>query len=332
MMPKIVYIKLFESCNANCIMCDCSKKDIPNVIHSKLFSVIHNLLQLNVKEVRITGGEPLLYTKLEELIEQFSNNKIRVRIMTNGFFLTHNRLKSLVQAGMNELFVSLDGSNFKTHDYIRGVPNLFNRIIKGLIEAKRLSEKYELLIGVTSIIMSNNYRQFINIFNILNNIGCDFWAWNIVKDRPNYLLSISQIYEFYEIAYKIKEMSINSNLKLILPLEYDDKINVKIYGVSDEEIKRSVKGIYPANVECKVLENMVYLDMQNSMIYPCPCTIYRNKTLGRCFDFNNNRLDLLWKNNEYKKVRFLFSKFSQTLCKGCEPALRFFHQNLERLD
>ena len=115
-------ISVTDRCNFRCSYC--MPKHIFNQNHTFLkhsqllsFEEINRLakafLNLGVKKIRITGGEPLLRRHLENLIEQLAQLKTldgtppELTLTTNATLL-EKKAKALKDAGLNRVTVSLD--------------------------------------------------------------------------------------------------------------------------------------------------------------------------------------------------------------------------------
>lgn len=62
----------------------------------------------NTQTISIAGGEPLMYPKLNTLIEYISNKGLKTKIYTNGIALNQKRLTKLKEAGVTEVIVHID--------------------------------------------------------------------------------------------------------------------------------------------------------------------------------------------------------------------------------
>lgn len=72
----------------------------------ELISAMHSIL--NLKSIRLTGGEPLLYDELIPLIQQIKTLGIDdIRMTTNAFYLK-GKVKDLQAAGLRAINISLD--------------------------------------------------------------------------------------------------------------------------------------------------------------------------------------------------------------------------------
>lgn len=71
-----------------------------------IISCLHQ--KLNLKSIKITGGEPLLFAEIEDLVSGIKQIGVpQVSLTTNGFLLKR-KAKSLKRAGLDAMNVSLD--------------------------------------------------------------------------------------------------------------------------------------------------------------------------------------------------------------------------------
>ena len=82
---KYLRLSVTSSCNLKCIYCNFSSKElIPSENERLTLKAIENIVEesakLGIKSVRITGGEPLLYNRLTELISKLKKQKRSVAI------------------------------------------------------------------------------------------------------------------------------------------------------------------------------------------------------------------------------------------------------------
>jgi len=92
-----------------------------------------SLIHLGVRQVVLSGGEPLLNRDLPAILDFFRALGIHVTLLTTGLLL-HKRAALLVE-GVDDIIVSLDGPA-AIHDAIRRVPRAFDTINRG-VEAIR---------------------------------------------------------------------------------------------------------------------------------------------------------------------------------------------------
>jgi GTP 3',8-cyclase len=113
---KSLRISLLNSCNFACTYCtDGKAQDTPLNHHAtkqstnaflQQIQALHEQLQL--EDVRLTGGEPLLHPQLLEIVAGIKALGIKkIKLTTNGFLLS-NKIEALKNAGVTDINISLD--------------------------------------------------------------------------------------------------------------------------------------------------------------------------------------------------------------------------------
>ncbi|KYG80150.1 hypothetical protein MB14_16545 [Roseivirga ehrenbergii] len=108
--------------------------------------------------------EPLVYPHLIESLEYARKKELHTSVTTNALTLPH-KAKALVDAGLNELFISLDGPE-DVHNYIRGHKSSFQRAVKGIESV--LDQGLGPEIGVFCVITEWNIgrlKEFVDFFS-----------------------------------------------------------------------------------------------------------------------------------------------------------------------
>lgn len=153
----IAYIELTRACNLKCKHClNNSGTSMNNQLTTEeLVSLVKNLSESGIQEIRFTGGEPLVFKNIYELIKLATDNGIYTSIGTNGTLIIEEIAKKLKLAGLKKAVVSLDGTE-KMHDYIRGKGN-YLKTINGI----RNLENEGIEVRVNSVIMKTNMEDVI---------------------------------------------------------------------------------------------------------------------------------------------------------------------------
>ncbi|MDR0468031.1 MAG: GTP 3',8-cyclase MoaA [Campylobacteraceae bacterium] len=142
-------VSVTERCNFRCQYC------MPNtpfswVPHEKIltyeemFLFIKIAIDEGINKIRITGGEPLVRPNLEVLIKMISDYKedIDLALTTNAFFL-ENQAKSLYDAGLKRVNISLDSLK---KDVILEISKIdaLEKILRGIDKAQEVGLKIKL--------------------------------------------------------------------------------------------------------------------------------------------------------------------------------------------
>ena len=85
-------------------------------------------------------GEPMLVKNLPKMVRYLKDRGTYVLFNTNGTVLNERNGRALIDAGLDELRVSLDASNAKSYLAVRG-KDYFNRILKNVRAFRDLQER-----------------------------------------------------------------------------------------------------------------------------------------------------------------------------------------------
>jgi cyclic pyranopterin phosphate synthase len=95
-------------------------------------------VELGIQKIRLTGGEPMMRRDIEQIIFKLSQFKKRgledLALTTNGYFLPH-RARSLKQAGLDRITISLDSLKREVFKQMTGI-DVLDRVLEGIRAAK----------------------------------------------------------------------------------------------------------------------------------------------------------------------------------------------------
>jgi len=106
--PILVHIIPMRRCNLDCGYCneyDEVSKPVPLEEMKDRLSI---LAGMGTSIITISGGEPLMHPELEEIVRETRKHKMIAGMITNGFLLSKERIKSLNEAGLQHLQISID--------------------------------------------------------------------------------------------------------------------------------------------------------------------------------------------------------------------------------
>lgn len=120
-------------------------------------------------------GEPLLNPEIYKMIAYAKKHDIFVNTSTNSFFLTKENAKRIVESGLDEIIISLDGASEETYKKYRKKGN-FSRVVgamKTLVLEKKKSGSKNPKIKVQFIIMRHNEHEIEKAIKLAGDIGAD---------------------------------------------------------------------------------------------------------------------------------------------------------------
>jgi MoaA/NifB/PqqE/SkfB family radical SAM enzyme len=106
--PLLVHIVPVRRCNIDCGYCNEYDKVSQPVPFETLERWVDKLAELGTSVVACSGGEPLLHPELERLIVRIRRHGMIAGLITNGYLLSEKRIKSLNDAGLDFLQISID--------------------------------------------------------------------------------------------------------------------------------------------------------------------------------------------------------------------------------
>ena len=129
-------------CNSRCITCDIWRRDeykhTPESPLEYRLDLLRQLKAIGIKSIDFTGGEPLLYPGLPELIQHASRMGFVTALTTNG--LLYPRHAEVLRGNVTFLNFSVDSPRPDEHDRIRGVP-CFDKTLAAVELARSLGER-----------------------------------------------------------------------------------------------------------------------------------------------------------------------------------------------
>lgn len=131
----ILLLNVHESCNCRCLMCDIWKRPAGAELSLDLLARLRGSLRtLGVRHVVLTGGEPLLHSRFEDICSLLREQDIRITLLTSGLLL--QKRAENVAAWVDDVIVSLDGPE-DVHDSIRRVKRGFELIRSGIFSVRQ---------------------------------------------------------------------------------------------------------------------------------------------------------------------------------------------------
>jgi len=117
---------------------------------------------LGVKEIFITGGEPLLLEDIAEILLSCAS-AAPTTVLTNGMLFTGRRAESLRALHRDRIIlqISLDSATPDQHDLHRG-PGTWARTRKGIQHARALGFRVRLAATVSTDAQAEAFRQFLD--------------------------------------------------------------------------------------------------------------------------------------------------------------------------
>lgn len=216
-------IAITNKCNAACRHCDVGRQktdfgmaknyDRDECLAPAQWQEILDRLQ--VTRVHISGVEPLLYPKLDTLLQLISEKR-EVWLTTNG--LLYEKWKAALRLYCANIAVSIDG--IEAHDKIRGVNGIFVKAIGAVVDLKVWKKD----VRVSFAICPDNQAEMTAVYDL-----CERLFVPVVFNHYNYIAGQANDY------YDLKEIEVDL---LLFDIEHCKTASFLPMLKSTEELRR----------------------------------------------------------------------------------------------
>lgn len=134
-------MSITQRCDLNCFYCHKEGEDYKaatEMTPEEIERAVRMVTSFGVRDVKLTGGEPLLRKEVLEIVRRISGISLvrEVAMTTNGVHLKQ-LAKALKENGLKRVNVSLSTLKPETYKTITGT-NVLNKVIDGIKEASRV--------------------------------------------------------------------------------------------------------------------------------------------------------------------------------------------------
>ena len=177
-----VYIEPTNACNLECRACIRNVWDEPvGLMSGKTFDrIVEGLNSFSPRPTVFFGGfgEPLFHPKIVNMVARAKALGTTVELITNGTLLTKEMSRQLIGAGLDMLWVSLDGATPESYADVRlgaALPEVLTNL-RGLRNALVLSDDTDLYsakphIGIIFVAMKRNISDLPSVMRLGYQLG-----------------------------------------------------------------------------------------------------------------------------------------------------------------
>jgi MoaA/NifB/PqqE/SkfB family radical SAM enzyme len=174
-LPRSIYIEPTSRCNEFCQQCPrtlLSREDDRDLSYDNFRYIVDQFPVL--ERVVLHGlGEPLLNKELPRMISYLKARGTYVLFNSNGIALTEKRGQSLIDAGLDEYRLSMDGSSRETYAHVRGV-DAFDKIwrnIRAFTKMQRAQDVSKPAVSLWFTAMRENLHELPGLIELASDAG-----------------------------------------------------------------------------------------------------------------------------------------------------------------
>jgi len=155
-------------------------------------------IPLGLKQVKFTGGEPLLHPDFMKMADYATEKGIRAWMETNGTLLTAEIACYLKDnTSLNFISVSLDGAIASTNDGFRNVKGSFDQAIRGIEFLVKAGYKPQIIMSL----FKGNSKEIEAMVKLAVDMGCGSLKFNIIQSsgRGEKLVKDEKLLSIHEL-------------------------------------------------------------------------------------------------------------------------------------
>jgi radical SAM protein with 4Fe4S-binding SPASM domain len=170
--PSLRYLELMltERCNLCCRHCYLGETGERELPLDAVLQTLKEFQQMQGLRVLLSGGEPLLYSRWEELNNRLPEFELRFVLLSNGLLMTDRVIHHLK---VHEVQLSLDGLE-SGHDFLRG-PGTWKKTVACLENLQ--ADGVE--VSVATMVHQGNRRELAEMQIWLQKLGIREWNLDI---------------------------------------------------------------------------------------------------------------------------------------------------------
>jgi len=177
--PESLSIEPTNLCNLKCPECPSGNNGLtrPRLFLSEADykSIIDQSSKFLVYLQLFFQGEPFLHPRLFDFISYATSKNIYTGTSTNGQFLTHENSKKIVQSGLHQLIISIDGTTQEVYEKYRvgGSIELVKSGISNIVYAKHELNSQTPYLVMQFVVFKTNEHQISDVKALAKELKVD---------------------------------------------------------------------------------------------------------------------------------------------------------------
>jgi MoaA/NifB/PqqE/SkfB family radical SAM enzyme len=307
-VPKLRYVDICvsASCNLKCEHCfsenfkNRDTKDLSwrqkELSLDEWQEILCACKQAGALSFGITGGEPLLYDKLNDLIRIVGPSDAYITINSNGTLFDEQKARELRSLGVDAMLFSLDSADAGFHDNFRHMKSAFDKTL----DAVRLALRYRFKVCVVCTVSHENCKSqgVVSLVDLTKKLGvmliisraAPVGRWRgrldvlLTDDDQKYIYSLVNQHPHVRTDFEtnILKYGCSAGAEKLYITSYGDVLPCPFMHISFgnllkiplETIRNNMMrqlGTYAPT--CYVAENKDFINKHLSRTFDCPCVV-----------------------------------------------------------
>lgn len=175
--PVSVSIEPTTACNLSCPECPSGLKQFTRKTGNLKVEMNRNILnELGNRLLYINyyfQGEPFINSHIFEMINDASKRNVYTSTSTNAHFIDESVAKQIVDSGLNQLIISIDGTTQETYESYR-IDGKLSKVLEGtknIIKARGAAKHLKVVFQF--LVVKANEHQIEDVFKLAKEYGVD---------------------------------------------------------------------------------------------------------------------------------------------------------------
>jgi radical SAM protein with 4Fe4S-binding SPASM domain len=198
--PFELQLAVSNVCNFRCGYCPCSAPDLlkknnvkKGIMDFDLYTKIIDDLDAFPQEIKILRlvkeGEPLLNKKFADMVRYAKQKQpsVTVDTTTNASLLTPELSEAVIDAGLDKIFISLQGMNAHAYKRIAGVNLDFEGLLENIVYLCRNRRQCRVYVKIPDIGVNDSEKA--RFFDFFNDHADEMFVEHIIPTWPDFDIS-----------------------------------------------------------------------------------------------------------------------------------------------
>ena len=332
-----LYVEPTNRCNIDCRTCIRQNWDTPlgKMSEQTFAAILDSVTKISPRTTVFFGGlgEPLFHPGTIEMVGRAKAAGAEVELITNATLLDEKRARGLIEAGLDTLWVSIDGATPESYADVRLGAEL-PRVLQNLRCFRKLrppAHRPKPVIGIAFVAMKRNLVDLPKVLALGRSLGAkQFMVSNLLPHTEEMAQETLYNRVLSDIAYLPSAWLPEVNLPKI-------EINNDTYEPFFQALNKKLNVTYAgnnfggANDVCVFIESGSMAIGWDGSVSPCPPLLYNHiqylngwRRLSKRHivgDVNQKDLLSIWGEPEYVAYRERVQSFAFppcTFCGGCD--------------
>lgn len=174
--PFQVLLQVTNRCNMTCDFCDFWPNGVAPKLELSLADfqrLASQLDELGTMFISVEGGEPLVRKDIIDILRALSNHV--TCLYTNGWFVTPELARSIWEAGVTQVGVSIDYPDAADHDRRRGIEGATERAWRAIELLRASSPSGGRGVHVMTVLMAETFPHLERLLEQSRDAGVGHW-------------------------------------------------------------------------------------------------------------------------------------------------------------